>query len=321
MAQHGQEDIMVNFAFSTLHIPGQPADAVGGVGGINDFGQIAGSYVSGSGERHLFVRTAGHYDIGPANQASNGIVSGLNNLDLIVGSYPSFDDRIFTQRFDPFTKHFGEVQNFVDPFPNYPVSGGVDDFGDVVGTSVLVGPEGPAAATAWIEKAGAFKSVELPHSYAGNPSFTEATGINDLGQITGWYGDGHENHGFLDTNGSFKTITMPGALTTEPTAINNLGMVAGTYSYGGYTPTHGFVDIGGKFTTVDFPGATDTVITGINDFGQIVGAYDEFSNGFSAGSFIATPVPTPDDQINLAVLKLTELGLAMRPGFLKSPLG
>jgi probable HAF family extracellular repeat protein len=81
-----------------------------------------------------------------------------------------------------------------------------------------------------------------------------ATGINQLGQIVGYYsGAAGDTHGFLYSDGTFSTLDVPGAVG------GTLG--AGTYAYG------------------------------INAQGQIVGTYLG-AGGFQ--SFLATPVPVPE---------------------------
>jgi probable HAF family extracellular repeat protein len=77
-------------------------------------------------------------------------------------------------------------------------------------------------------------------------------------------------HGFLDNNGSFTTIDVPGATFTEAYGINNRGQIVGDYGGSGGR-IHAFLDDKGTFTTVDPPDSTYAVAYGINDFGQIVG--------------------------------------------------
>ena len=292
---------MVTFVFSTFEVPGQFAGTAARAGGINDFGQIAGTFTDSSGKARIFVRTGGRYDTVLVSQADGGLsVSGLNNLDLVVGStYSSFDGQVVTQQFDPFARQFGKAQSFVSPFPNYPVSGGVNDFGEVIGISQLVIPSGTTPGTSFVEQGGTFTALQVPPR--DNAYSVEATAINDRGQIAGSYGtvtgvfdDQRGSVGFIDTNGTIKTFAVPRVSFTEPTAINNLGEVAGNASFGFYGPDVGFVDIGGKITTFEYPGATETVVTGINDLGQVVGEYYDEGSVFSAGPFVATPVPAAD---------------------------
>ena len=115
---------------------------------------------------------------------------------------------------------------------------------------------------------------------------TRAIGINDSGQIVGWYDDasGH-THGFLDTNGQFSTIDFPGSPFTEASGINNRGQIVGYFG-----PGFVFLYSNDTFTTIPLPGSGvgyENYTVGINDLDQIVGGYTlgekdyafEYSNG------------------------------------------
>jgi probable HAF family extracellular repeat protein len=82
--------------------------------------------------------------------------------------------------------------------------------------------------------------------------------------------------GFLDVNGRFSTIDVPGADFTSPNDINNAGQIVGSFAGpGGGSGLHGFLDVGGTFSRIDVPGAYITFAQGINNAGQIVGLFDE----------------------------------------------
>jgi probable HAF family extracellular repeat protein len=95
---------------------------------------------------------------------------------------------------------------------------------------------------------------------------------------------------FLDVNGVFTTIAVPGAGdTTVARSINDLGQIAGWFTNSSGV-TQGFVDTNGVFTTFGAPpyggSATSFVlspfddlvpappVTGINDAGQVVGNFN-----------------------------------------------
>lgn len=134
-----------------------------------------------------------------------------------------------------------------------------------------------------------FTSLDNP---AG--SATQPFGINDLGQIVGYYIDGSGYHGFLYSSGNFTKIDEPSATGgTFALGINNAGQIVGFFFDG--TNDNGFLYSGGSFTTVDFPSEQLTVAVGINDAGQISGYIENpgKTDGFldTAGSFAAIDDP------------------------------
>jgi probable HAF family extracellular repeat protein len=141
--------------------------------------------------------------------------------------------------------------------------------------------------TAWADVVYSFTTFDPPGS-----ARTTLNGINDSGQIVGYYnnpGPGNAN-GFLYSNGSFTTIDVPGANYTDAWGISNSGQIVG--QFGDATGFHGFLYSNGSFTTIDFPGVGGSAAVGINDSGQIVG----FNNAtgsflYTAGSF--TPINVP----------------------------
>jgi subtilisin family serine protease len=124
---------------------------------------------------------------------------------------------------------------------------------------------------------------------------TEASAINDTGQIVGSFLDSTgATHGFLrDTDLSFTIIDVPGATVpvgTLASGINNAGQIVGTF--GDVRGDHGFLrNTDGSFTTFDHPDGIVgfTSASGINNRGQIVGSFSDAGprHGFllSGGSF------------------------------------
>ena len=117
-----------------------------------------------------------------------------------------------------------------------------------------------------------FSAIDFPGA-----THTEAHGINDSGNIVGYYTDAQGiNHGFLYAGGAFTTIDVPGAKSTYPNGINNSGNIVGSYIEANNNGGHGFLrDASGIFTTIDVPGSIpgSTQAFGINDSGDIVGTY------------------------------------------------
>ena len=112
-----------------------------------------------------------------------------------------------------------------------------------------------------------------------------ASGVNDSGQIVGYYSDGSGVvHGYLESGGKFTIIDVPfsGATSTAAFGINNAGEIAGEWSDA--TTYHGFLLSGGIYTSLDYPGAVYTVVENINNNGDMVGQYNDTSgiqHGFS----------------------------------------
>jgi uncharacterized membrane protein len=115
-----------------------------------------------------------------------------------------------------------------------------------------------------------FTTIDFPGSMQ-----TIASGINDAGQIVGYYNNGH---GFLLSNGVYTTLDAPGSVVTQAMGINNAGQIVG--NYGDATGTHGFVLSGGSYSALDVPRSfggsfpqISTLATGINDSAQVVGTF------------------------------------------------
>jgi hypothetical protein len=101
----------------------------------------------------------------------------------------------------------------------------------------------------------------------------------------GWcYGDQSGEHGFLDTDGSFTLLEVPGAHDTTPTGINDRSQIVGVC----FDAPCGFLYEDGVFTLLDIPGAATISANGINNSGLIVGNYRDSSN--IAHGFLATPM-------------------------------
>jgi len=137
---------------------------------------------------------------------------------------------------------------------------------------------GEAHATAYT-----FTTINDPSVVLGaTGTGTAAYGINNKGQIVGYYVDATGTHGYLDTNGAFTTINAPGG-TTRITGINDSGTMVG---YIGTTAISGFADTNGTFTIIT-NGATTTTTYAINNAGQIAGFYSNVIGSFvdTGGSF------------------------------------
>jgi probable HAF family extracellular repeat protein len=108
---------------------------------------------------------------------------------------------------------------------------------------------------------------------------TETFGINDSGQIDGYYEAGNVQTGFVYSGGIFSTLKDPLGTNQSAWDINNAGQIVGGY-VDANNVAHGYVYNNGSFTSLDFPSAVATFAYGNNNFGQVVGWYDT-GNTFS----------------------------------------
>jgi len=129
--------------------------------------------------------------------------------------------------------------------------------------------------------------------------YTVPSGINDAGQIVGWYGSGVQ-HGFLYSGGAYTTLDDPlSTIATFATGINDAGQIVGYYEDSSGVD-HSFLYSDGKYTAFDDPmGAAGTFANSINDRGQVVGFYID-SSGVYHG-FLASPVATPPNAATITL--------------------
>ena len=133
---------------------------------------------------------------------------------------------------------------------------------------------------------------------------TFARGINDAGQIVGYYIDSSgTSHGFLYSGGTYTTIDDALGGSTELLGINNAGQVVGYYNDSSST-AHGFLatlptTTSYSFTTLNVPSSTGGAQAyGINNTGQIVGEYEDSSGAehaflYNSSSFAYSTLDYP----------------------------
>ena len=153
-----------------------------------------------------------------------------------------------------------------------------------------------AASAATISHHGtsySFQTIDNPKDL----TFNQLLGINDFGEIAGYFGAGaadHPNKGYVIPPFShhyFINENFPGSVQTQVTGLNNRGITVGFWSSmnnaNQVNDNHGFVDTGGHFRTADFPtGAPATPpvdqLLGVNDSNVAIGFYTD-ANGTNHG--------------------------------------
>jgi probable HAF family extracellular repeat protein len=106
-------------------------------------------------------------------------------------------------------------------------------------------------------------------------TWTEASSVNDLGQVVGTYVDTTGiAHGFMYQNGVYTRLDYPGKAHNYLFGINDLGQMLGSFSeVMPRGPYHASMRDGTAWSEFDFPG-NETDGRAINSSGDIVGIYN-----------------------------------------------
>jgi hypothetical protein len=315
--------------------------------GINNAGQIAGSYTLGlefptspGGDPRnnpypvAFIRNPDGSIVStgpgqPYGQHANGY--GINNLGQLVGQSGHYEEtaRGFVWKTDGTFQRLEYTNDTA-----FTAAYGNNDWGGSVGQARPFTNSYPTPQPVGVywRPNGQIKDI---YSVPGATE-TSATGTNNWGWVVGTYSVGNgadpssTQHGYMGWDSQhIWGIDMPGAVSTEVWDLTNTGEVVGTFQdAGGHN--HGFVDIAGHFDQVDIPGAAETFIYGANDLGQVVGAYrtqEDLDNtlSFSTHAFKATPLDHEQSAVDEHYLaafgrEADEGGLNYWAGLLKSGL-
>jgi probable HAF family extracellular repeat protein len=249
--------------------------------GINERGDVVGAYTDTAGNSHGFQLSDGKFR---AIDFPGGVLTsarGINDDGAVAGGFAESNDPSVVHGFVLRNGKFLELD-----FPGSAHSGilGINEAGDVTGSYDLGDIN---TGIGYFTHRQEFKSFEVPGSA---PLSTGPHGINDDGQVVGFYNDGANPnvvHGFLLDDGKFTTIDYPGATVTGFFGINERGdLIGGCTCIDGMG--HGLLYTDGQFTIISYPNASHTRPRGINDRGQIVGFYQMAANAPLQG-FIATP--------------------------------
>jgi uncharacterized membrane protein len=252
--------------------------------GINNHGDMVGTFYDATGLGHGFLRTEDGQFVTidhPKAQKVNGFgtdARGINSAGEIVGDYCAaapcdgvsvikgyrlkgdaphvYDKEDFKTLETP-----GHVNSYLE---------GINSEGDIVGCEHDTDTMGTMHGIVWEDgRVGRFPVSASMHN-----------GVNDLGEIVGFYTDlkTMHAHAYLLGKHGRKQIDFPGAVNTVAWGINNRSQVVGSYTKSDGS-RHGFVWSRGMFTSVDIPGGMQTEVFGINFKGDLVGFYLDAKTG------------------------------------------
>jgi len=270
-----------NAIFTTVDAPGAANGT--SASGINDRGQIVGSYSDAAGKNHSFLLDDGTFTTIDFPGAVCTQAIGINDRGQIVGGYAEKSCNPFAGM----VPHGFLLGDGTFTTIDVTRARGINNRGQIVGE---------AGANCFLLDGGTFTTIAVPGA-----NFTFCSGINDRGQIVGGYFDSTGNHGFLLDDGTFTTIDVPGGTLTTPSGINDRGQIVGVYFASDSTGYHGhgFLLDDGTFTTIDVPGSPYTNAQGINNRGQIVGSYFDSTTG-SLGFLLDLGLPSTAATLSLA---------------------
>jgi uncharacterized membrane protein len=176
------------------------------------------------------------------------------------------------------------------PGANLTTARGINKYGDIAGSYHIPG----SSRQAMLLKKGKFIPLASPTPDA---TFSEATSINDLGDVTGQWADGDGFfHGFLLSDGVLTILDVPGATDTFALGVNNSGLVVGYWDVldanGNYLANLGFTWKDGAFidTHINFSGAAGALpgagLFGVNSRGDLSGVWLPDLNGNIEHGFV-----------------------------------
>jgi probable HAF family extracellular repeat protein len=189
--------------------------------GVNDAGDIVGIMQDSSNNYRGYLYSGGNYTVlnDPKASIFGSWVNAINDSGEIVGEY--FDihsnDHAFIYSGGTYTDLTIPGAKDVEPK-------GINAAGAIVGSYF----DSSNNAHGFLDVGGTITTLDDP--LATNPIGTTATGINDLGQVVGWYNNGSGYHGFLynPTTGTYTTINHRGD-GTFAYDINDAGRIVGNF--------------------------------------------------------------------------------------------
>jgi hypothetical protein len=263
----------LGYTFTDINVLGSQPGSTGEYGlALNNWGEVAGSYLDSVGNSNGFLYTGGKYATIDAPGATDTYVYGLNDLGQILG----VSQYVSTGKTYVFLDTHGTFTDIANANTFFPLYSSLNDRDQVFG-------EG-AFGYGILNVHKVITPVNLSVGY----SSASVNGFNNLDQFVGSVSDSTGLDAFIDRKGAFTQFGYPDAPYTLGNGINDWGQVVGPY-YDSAGHGYGFLYTNGHFTAVQDPNAAmlGTDPLAINDLGQIAGWYYDAQENIH--SFIATP--------------------------------
>ena len=296
-----------------ITVPGPLGDSGDGTyaRGVNDSGVIVGYYFE-SEAAHGFIDVGGNYttlndpSAGTTDNDQGTYATGISYDGTIVGYYQ--DDNNAAHGFIATPDSNGDYTSFAeldDPSAASIYSGTYAQAINSSGTEVAGFYYDANDTAQGFIYAGSLSSVDsnafttITEQNAGFGG-THVTGINDSGEVVGYYYDVYDNpHGFTstpDSGGSYTSFTEIddpfGVHGTYVSGINNAGEIVGYY-YDAGSNLHSFLYDNGIYLNLDNPlNAHGTNATAINNSGEAVGFFIDPGAGDNYQGFSVTTPTT-----------------------------
>jgi uncharacterized membrane protein len=191
---------------------------------------------------------------------------GVSNSGVIVGQYQDKN-----QTYHGFMLKSKKVTTIDDP-------NGTDTF------CSNITPDGPIAIVGqytnfsgnlvgFLYEKGKFTDIPGPTGATSSAAF----GINDAGDIVGYYDDSNGSHGFLLKGNQYTPLDVPGATFTFALGINGRGDIVLSWENSSGV-TESSLYNGKVYKTINVPGAADSFAEDLNNEGDIVYGWFDSTN-------------------------------------------
>ncbi len=280
LAGGGQQGVRLEASsFAYIDVPGATDTYAAG---INQSGQIVGTFKDANGHYHGFVKDGGAFITIDAPGCEDTYATAINQSGHVVGTCPNPQNSSIWTGFIKIGNAFTTIEAPRTADTRKVFASGINQSGQVVGTLALGGGK-----HGFIRSGdGNLTLLDVPWTQRN----TYMGGINESGTAVGAFRDDNRRyHGFLMQGGSFTEINIPAALDTYIGGINQSGQIVGAFR-NSMSLFHGFLKDSNGFTFVDVPDAMMTAAIGINDSGQVVGSYIDLT--LHAHGFVTTPQPS-----------------------------